>query len=564
MYIILHILKFKILTFVDLHRAFNLKSTLKNLGVVIVYIIFAFGIFIFSKNIIIYLMDEVGIGLYLLHRFIFVVLFIFFIAVNVGNVVVSYSTLFKSNEVSFLLTKPVSYRNIFLIKFLDNFFYSSSTLLLIIFAVVSSYSIYFNLPWYFVPLAMLFIILPLMFIAGVLGAIVLLILLRFAAGFGIKKVLTLLALIYAGAIISFYFISSPVSLVAKIFQYFPNINLYFGFLESPVIKLLPNHWVAEALYWITTGKLFAAGWYIYLLITISILLYLFSLILAKKWFYKTWTVFTNLRSELSVKKKKIRKAVFTFGKNSSLEPRREVLLKRDLILFLRAPSQWMHFVVMIFLITIFIVSTSNIDTMILNTYDIYLKSIFYLIIFLFNVFLIASLSLRFIFPLVSLEGETIWKIKTAPLNYKKLMLTRLFTYFTVIFVIGQVLNFFSTNQISASLVAVSQINIAFITITLVSLNFGMGSAFANYKEKNPIRVASSQGASLTFLFMIVYMVFLVLILFPAISNFFFNLRKGGFPPVSELLFPSIILGSLTLIFAYLSISKGIQHFAKDI
>ena len=144
------------------------------------------------------------------------------------------------------------------------------------------------------------------------------------------------------------------------------------------------------------------------------------------------------------------------------------------------------------------------------------------------------------------------------------MLTRLFTYFTVIFVIGQVLNFFSTNQISASLVAVSQINIAFITITLVSLNFGMGSAFANYKEKNPIRVASSQGASLTFLFMIVYMVFLVLILFPAISNFFFNLRKGGFPPVSELLFPSIILGSLTLIFAYLSISKGIQHFAKDI
>ena len=564
MQIILHILKYKILSFLDLHRAFSLKSTLKNLGVAIVYFIFAFGIFILSKNIIIYLMDEVGIGLYLLHRFIFVALFIFLIAVNVGNVVVSYSTLFKSNEVAFLLTKPVSYKNIYLIKFLDNFFYSSSTLLLIIFAVIASYSIYFNLPWYFTPLTMLFIILPLMLIAGVLGAIVLLIILRFAAGFGIKKVLTILALIYSGAIISFYFVSSPVSLVARVFQYFPNINLYFGFLEDPVVKFLPNHWVAESLYWISSGKLFAAGWYIYLLITTSILLFLFSLILAKKWFYKTWVAFTNLRSELSVKKKKTGRMAFTFGKGSSFNPRHEVLLKRELIMFLREPSQWMHFLIMIFLISIFIVSTSNIDTMILNTYDTYLKSIFYLIIFLFNIFLIASLSLRFIFPLVSLEGETLWKIRSAPLNFRKLLPTRLFSYFIVIFIIGQALNFFSTNQISGSLVAVSQINTAFITITFVSLNFGMGSAFANYKEKNPIRVASSQGASLTFLFMIVYMVFLVLILFPAVSNFFFNLRKGSLASASELLFPSVILGLLTLILSYLSITKGVQNFARDI
>ncbi len=180
---------------------------------------------------------------------------------------------------------------------------------------------------------------------------------------------------------------------------------------------------------------------------------------------------------------------------------------------------------MVFLIIVFVFSISNIDVIILNAYDIYLKTLIYLIIYLFNVFLIASMSLRFIFPLVSLEGETIWKIRSAPLNYKKLMLTRLFLYFSVIFVIGQILNFVSNFQFSIELTLISQLNTAFVTITLVSLNFGMGAVFSNYKEKNPIRVASSQGASLTFLITIIYLVFLIILLFAPISSYFYATRS---------------------------------------
>jgi ABC-2 type transport system permease protein len=335
-------------------------------------------------------------------------------------------------------------------------------------------------------------------------------------------------------------------------------------LESPVIKLLPNHWVADALYWISSGKFIAAGWYIYLLIIVSILFFLFALYLAKKWFYKTWLVFLNLSSELSVKKKRNGKSVFSFEKKSSLMPRREALVKRELLLFIREPSQWTHFIVMLFLIAIFIVSISSIDAMILNAYNIYLKTLIYLIIYLFNIFLIASMSLRFIFPLVSLEGETIWKIRSAPLDYKKLMLTRLFIYFSVIFVIGQLLNFVSNYQFSIMLTLISQLNTAFVTITLVSLNFGMGAAYANYKEKNPIRVASSQGASLTFLFTIIYLVFLIVLLFAPLSNYFYEFNHSGLASLSQLIYTSLILGTLAFISSYISISKGIKHFRKDI
>ena len=564
MSILLHILKFKALTFIKLQDQLNVKSILKNLSASVVYIFFAVGIYFFTQNIIAYLIQDVKIGMFLLHRFIFVVLFIFFMTVNIGNIVVSYSTIFKTREVGFLLTQPVSFVKIFLVKFLDNFFYSSSTLLLIVTSALAGYTAYFGLPWYFIPFAVLFMIIPFMFIAGTLGAITLLIIMRFASTFGIKKVLATIASVYVTATILFYIFSSPVEMVTKVLTYFPNINNYFGFLESPAIKLLPNHWVADALYWISAGKFIAAGWYVYLLIVTSILFFLFSLFLAKKWFYKTWLMFLNLSNEISVKKKNNDKIIFSFENNSSLKPRREALLKRELLLFIREPSQWTHFLIMFFLVTIFILSISTIDVMIFDAYDIYLKTVIYLIIYLFNVFLIASMSLRFIFPLVSLEGETIWKVRSAPLNYKKLMLTRLSIYFLVIFVIGQILNFVSNYQFSITLAAISQLNTAFVTITLVSLNFGMGAVHANYKEKNPIRVASSQGASLTFLFTIIYLVFLIILLFAPISNYFYSMDKRSFASVSQLLYTSLILGAITFILSYLSISKGVRNFNKDI
>jgi ABC-2 type transport system permease protein len=564
MSLLLHIVKFKILTFIKLQGGITLNSILKNLGTSSVYLLFAVGIYFFAENIISYLLEDVKIGIYLLHRFIFIFMFIFFLTVNIGNIVVSYSTFFKSREVGFLLTNPISFTKIFLIKFFDNFFYSSSTLLLIVAAAISAYVSYFGLQWYIIPFTILFLIFPFMLIAGTLGAIILLVILRFAATLGIKKVLIAIASVYAASIILFYLFSSPIELVTKVFAYFPNINLYFGFLENPATKLLPNHWVADALYWISSGKFIAAGWYVYLLILTSIFSLLLALFLAKMWFYKTWLMFLSLSGEHSAKKISSNKKVFSFEKNSSLEPSREALLKRELLLFIREPSQWTHFLIMFFLIIVFVFSISNIDVIILNAYNIYLKTLIYLIIYLFNVFLIASMSLRFIFPLVSLEGETIWKIRSAPLNYKKLMLTRLFLYFSVIFIIGQILNLVSNFQFSIDLTLISQLNTAFVTITLASLNFGMGAIFSNYKEKNPIRVASSQGASLTFLITIIYLVFLIILLFAPISSYFYAVDRGSFASLSPLLYTSIILGTIAFIMSYLSLSNGITHFKKDV
>lgn len=115
--------------------------------------------------------------------------------------------------------------------------------------------------------------------------------------------------------------------------------------------------------------------------------------------------------------------------------------------------------------------------MILKAYNVYLKTLVYLVVYLFNVFLIASLSLRFVFPIVSLEGESIWKIRSAPLNYNRIIVSRLIIYFSAIFLIGQILNFVTNYQFPIQLVLLSQLNTALVTVTLVFFELWYGCNF---------------------------------------------------------------------------------------
>lgn len=559
---VLNILYYKILIFLKVNSPFNFSAFVKSVGSGIVYSIFAYGCFIMTSNTIEYLLVNVKIGSFLLHRFVLVVLFIFFIAINVGNMVVSFSTLYKSKEVFHLITKPISFTKLFLIKFLDNFFYSSTTLLLIITAVLLGYGFYFNLSFWFYPFALFLLILPFMFTAGSAGVIILLIVLRLSGKWGIKKVLITVGLIYVISVISFYFISNPIKLVERVFDYYPNIDQYFGFLESGLVKYLPNYWIAESLYWISENKIDRAIPFVYANLITSIFVFGITLFLAKIWYYETWLTSLKVNAELKNKGNK-NKQFFGFHKESLLNGFDESIVKREFLLFFREPSQWLHLLVMIFLITIFISSISGIDIIILKAYNEYLKTLIYLIVSLFNVFLVASLSLRFVFPLISLEGEALWKIRSAPINFNALLLKRLIIYFVLIFFIGQLISFFSNFQFPVMLSIVAQINAALTTVTLISLNFGMGGIFANYKEKNAIRLASSQGASITFLFTLLYLVMIIVILFIPVSNYFYAIEHGINISMWNLLSTSLVLLVFAIIISSVSIRFGLKSFTKD-
>src|ERR1041384_4545465 len=115
---ILHILRFKTRSILMRSTELNSANVVRTVGTLIV-----FGAYYSSRIATDYLLDTARLGLFLLHRFLSMLLFVFFLSINVGNIIVSYATFYRSPEMEFYLTKPISHTNLFLIKFLDNFFY---------------------------------------------------------------------------------------------------------------------------------------------------------------------------------------------------------------------------------------------------------------------------------------------------------------------------------------------------------------------------------------------------------------------------------------------------------
>ncbi|NWF90121.1 MAG: hypothetical protein HXY50_11760 [Ignavibacteriaceae bacterium] len=557
---ILHILKFKLISFAKINTDLKPVSILKNLGSASVYIVFAVGIYFFTLSSLSYLLEEIRIGTFLLHRFVSIILFIFFMAVNAGNIIVSFSTLYKSKEVFYLITKPISIIKIFSIKFLDNFFYSSTTMMLMISAVMLGYSVYFKINFLFVIFFFFCMLLPFVMIAASAGVIILMLIIHLSLKIGLKKVVTGTISIYLLGLVTFFKLSSPISIVEQVMKYYPNINGYFASLDNALIKFLPNFWIADSLYWFTAREPMNALPYIGLLFGTSIIFLSAALFIAKKLYYKTWLESFELKIK-NTRQTKRQKSKQIFKNKSFFTPQIDVLLKKEFLQFFREPGQWIHLAVIIFLIVIFVISLGGIDGNLLNAYSYHLRAIVYLVIFSFNLFLISSLSLRFAFPAISLEGDAYWKLKSSPISIQKIVGIKFGLIFSFIFLLGQGLNYFSHLNFPKELFLTASINIGFITLAMVSLNFGMGSLFINLKEKSPIRIASSQGASLTFLFSIVLIVFLVAVSFIPIYNYY-NDVFGFKERLKSIYLSSIIIAifslSITIISVFLT-KKALQN-----
>ncbi len=551
----------KALSFLKGTLRWNGQAVLKNLSSIVIFGGFSVGVFFVSRFATEYLLYQAHIGQFLFHRFLSMILYVFFITVNLGNMVVSYSTLYKSQEVSFLMSLPISHAKIFLIKFVDNFFYSSITLSLVGFSVLLGYGSIFDQPWYFYFFSAFFIMLPFMLIAGIVAVLVLMSLIKIATKVGVRWLIVTMVCLYLGAIYVYFRITNPVAMVQEVMKHYPNVNEYFGYLDPPFIQYLPNHWVTEFMYWTINGDPARAIPYFAILFLTMLGLVAFASLMARKFYYKTWVAASDAElmrgpaTSLSLK-------WMEFGRNSFLRPSTDVLIKRDFWMFFREPSQWLHLMLMMILLLIFVVSVGSLD---LKLAQPFLQAVSFLVVFMFNGFLVASIALRFVFPLLSLEGDTFWAVRASPLSLSRLYWYKFIAAFSFIVVLAEILVGVSVYLLhrDVMLVGVACTGIFFVATSVISMNLGAGGYFAMFKEKNPIRVSSSQGASLTFLSVMVYLTLVATVLLIPLHEYFEGIIIRNTAVVQWLYGPLLIVGVTSIVVSGIMHGVGLRAVKRD-
>jgi ABC-2 type transport system permease protein len=536
------------------------QTVAKNLSSLIIFGGFAVGIFFIARASSLYLLQQAHIGLFLFHRFLSMLFYVFFLTVNLGNLIVCYATLYKSDEVRFLMSLPISHTRVFLVRFVDNFFYSSSTLAMIGTALLLGYGSCFALPWYFTPITIGLVFLPFMLIAGLVAAVVLMILLKVAARVGFRWLVAAMTAVYCGAVYLYFHLSNPVGLVQEVMKHYPDVNEYFGELDPPLVRWLPNHWVSEYLYWTVTGDWWRGVPYVVLLLLLLVAALLLAWVCARTLYYRSWVAAADARPASAMPGVRLRSA--EFGARRVFRPTADAVLRRDFWMFVREPSQWLHLLLMIVLLVIFLVSISSLEMKV--TVPL-LQVVSFLVVYLFNGFLIASIALRFVFPAVSLEGEAFWSVKSAPVSLAKLYLLKFLVAFATVFVVSEALSITSMAMIrdDGLLVLLSAVSTGCIALTLTAVNLGSGAYFSAYKEKNPIRIASSQGASLTFLASMMYLAFVVVILVIPLNSYFESIVIRGVRPTGWVFFPLAAIAAVSAMLVAVFTGIGLKHIKRD-
>jgi ABC-2 type transport system permease protein len=564
--ILFHILRYKFISFIK--STFDLKSVsiVRGIGSLLVFTGFSVGAFYLARGSTEFVVRQMRGGLFLFHQFLSMLLFIFFVTVNLGNIIVSYATLYRSSEVGYLLTKPVAYTSVFILKFLDNFLYSSTTLFLVAFMVICGYGSFFHYPWYFYPFVMLAVLVPFMFLSASVAVLVLMAIMKLASKIGFRKIMGILFLIYFGMVFLYFNAFNPIGLVEQVNKNFLTTESPLTGLQPGFLKYLPNQWVSTFLYNFAIGEIWTGLANVATLLCVTTGVFLLTLFVARRFYYRSWLVSLQVQAASSVPYTSDVKRWFDFRSNSMLAPQTEALLKKEYFQFIREPSQWINFLVMVMLTSIFVFAVGNLNLR-LRVTEVQLVT--YLVLFSFGGFLTSSIALRFVFPMVSLEGNSFWLLLSSPIERSKIYRVKFVLGFIAVIVLAMIVAI-ATNipfvRLSASrpLLMYSGVFTAFwISVTMVAMNLGFGGFFANYGEKNPIRIASSQGATLTFLATLLYLIATVTVLILPLNSYFqFIFVFREFDP-AIIVIPGTIVAMLSTALIGFSFSFGLNSLRRD-
>ncbi len=420
-----------------------------------------------------------------------------FVMLVFSNVLIAYSTLFRSREVTYLIQSPIPVYAFFLGRFYECVTFSSWASAFLGSPVMLAYGLESGAPPIFY-LALLAFYLPFVVIPAALGSILaiagvgLLAPARFRRGWWPALAIPVLA---AGVFAVFRgYLEVPsfadtLSLQAVIAT--------LGRAQSP---FLPSSWLAQGVLGAATGDLSAGVFHLLLLSANALFLLWLATLAAERWFYAGWSALAGAGG------RRTRRAGILERLDELLhllpQPTRSLVVK-DLRLFWRDPAQWSQFVIFFGIMAIYVANLRGARSF---AGQESWRALGTLLNLGASMLILASLTTRFIYPLISLEGRRFWILGLSPVTLRHIMWQKFWLSVgsTSVFTVGLAVLSAIQLDLDRTAFSLSVAGIVASTLALSGLAVGLGSLYPNFEEDNPARIVSGMGGTLNFLLSMLY------------------------------------------------------------
>lgn len=522
-----------------------------------VIIAFSIGSTYFFRKVFEKLLELDMFGIALLWKVVGLTLGTLFGLLVVSNLITGIATLYRSSEIGFLMARPVSYRTVFINRFIDNIGYSSWSLAVLGVPMMVALGLVFGMSAWVIVALILFGFIPFVLIAAEVGIAALMGLI-FLAKKTSPKVSIMLVLAVLVTVIGWVVIerSQGMLLQGMPGQLSNMQHIASTMSDSDKLLLTPSQWLAGSMNAMLNRDVKQVFLCIGLLILTAIVLLRWLWLWAGSVYYHSWVSFSEMTGKSGMLSSAKSAAKFTKG---LLPNPINSMLRKDLLEFIRNPSQWAQFLILVAFLLIYLLNLVYVSSKFIVE-DQYWKTLVLFLNFAFTGFILATLSVRFVFPLISLEGKSFWVMRSAPVSISTLFWEKFLLAFVVFMGLCEMIVFVSNHELNVTGPMISVTTAATFTmgVALTGLAIGMGALFPDFRNDSPMRIASTPGGVLTVVISLMYVGLMVAILAWPTQGYFHYLSGQGPLPFKRALQALILVAGLNALVLLLPVSQGRQ------
>jgi ABC-2 type transport system permease protein len=407
-----------------------------------------------------------------------------------SNVITALSSFFLAKDLDVLVGAPTDWLRLYGAKLLETLVNSSWMVVLMAIPMFAAYGVVYSggllFPVYVIALFVPFLIMP-----AVLGSAITLILVNVFPARRTRDILSVIAVFTAGLIVLVFRLVRPEQLARP--EGFRSLVDFVGVLRTPSSPFLPSEWLQKAVMgWLNVG---GTDWLGIALLWTTAGAFVVGGALLHRWLY--YRGYSKAQESAQLRAETGFFGTLAFNALAPFGPVRRELVMKELRVFFRDTTQWSQLILLGVLVIVYVF---NIRFLPLRGEGItfFLRNIVPFLNLALAGFVLASIAARFLFPGVSLEGRTLWLLRSSPISMRDLLWAKFWvgTLPLVVLALTIVAVTDVMLQVTPFMFIVSTGTIVLMTFALSGLAICFGTYFPQFETENAAQIPTSFGGLL--------------------------------------------------------------------
>lgn len=435
-----------------------------------------------------------GVGDLLAGKLLGMILLAFLSILLLSNIITSLSSFFLSRDLELLSAAPVDGFRIYTARFIETALNSSWMMVIVLLPILLAFGVSYGitLPFALVTALALaaFLVLP-----AVVGTALTQVLVNVFPARRARDLLALIALLGVAALVTLFRLLRPEQLARP--EGFRDLVDFIAALRTPQSIWLPSEWAAQAI----LAPLHVTGsatdpFPLMLLVSTAAAFFVMGAWLHGRLYRDGFSRSQEgaERQDASEQRRQQRlerafRAVPTTARS---------LVAKDIRTFFRDTTQWSQLILLAVLVAVYVYNIKVLPLFSGEDVGFFLINVVSFLNLGLAGFVLAAIAARFLFPAVSLEGRTLWLLRSSPLALRSLLWSKFWVGITPLLVLALALTI-GTNvilRVSGFMMVLSIATIVVMTFAIAAMALGFGAIFPKFDTENPAEIPTSFGGLL--------------------------------------------------------------------